>query len=177
MLGMGDVLSLIEKAEQAIDKDEAEELEEKLRKNEFTLDDFRTQLRTIKRMGPLESVLGMIPGLGDLKELAQNKPDEKQLGRVEAIISSMTAAERRNDKIINGSRRKRIASGSGTTVEEVNRLLKQFTEMRRMLQMIGQGGMPGLGKGMRLPQMQKASAAASGKKRKKGGPWGLIKAR
>jgi len=177
MLGMGDVLSLIEKAEQAIDKDEAEELEEKLRKNEFTLDDFRTQLRTIKRMGPLESVLGMIPGLGNLKELAQNKPDEKQLGRVEAIISSMTAAERRNDKIINGSRRKRIASGSGTTVEEVNRLLKQFTEMRRMLQMIGQGGMPGLGKGMRLPQMQKASAAASGKKRKKGGPWGLIKAR
>ena len=177
MLGMGDVLSLIEKAEQAIDKDEAEELEEKLRKNEFTLDDFRTQLRTIKRMGPLESVLGMIPGLGNLKELAQNKPDEKQLGRVEAIISSMTAAERRNDKIINGSRRKRIASGSGTTVEEVNRLLKQFTEMRRMLQMIGQGGMPGLGKGMKLPQMQKASGAASGKKRKKGGPWGLIKAR
>jgi signal recognition particle subunit SRP54 len=177
MLGMGDVLSLIEKAEQAIDKDEAEELEAKLRKNEFTLDDFRTQLRTIKRMGPLESILGMIPGLGDMKELAQNKPDEKQLGRVEAIISSMTAAERRNDKIINGSRRKRIASGSGTTVEEVNRLLKQFTEMRRMLQMIGQGGMPGLGKGMKLPQMQKASAAASGKKRKKGGPWGLIKAR
>ena len=177
MLGMGDVLSLIERAEQAIDKDEAEELEEKLRKNEFTLDDFRTQLRTIKRMGPLESVLGMIPGLGNLKELAQNKPDEKQLGRVEAIISSMTAAERRNDKIINGSRRKRIASGSGTAVEEVNRLLKQFTEMRRMLQMIGQGGMPGLGKGMKLPQMQKASAAASGKKRKKGGPWGLIKAR
>jgi len=177
MLGMGDVLSLIEKAEQAIDKDEAEDLEEKLRKNEFTLDDFRTQLRTIKRMGPLESVLGMIPGLGNLKELAQNKPDEKQLGRVEAIISSMTAAERRNDKIINGSRRKRIASGSGTTVEDVNRLLKQFTEMRRMLQMIGQGGMPGLGKGMKLPQMQRASAAASGKKRKKGGPWGLIKAR
>ena len=177
MLGMGDVLSLIEKAEQAIDKDEAEELEEKLRKNEFTLDDFRTQLRTIKRMGPLESVLGMIPGLGNLKELAQNKPDEKQLGRVEAIIGSMTPAERRNESLLNGSRRKRIASGSGTTVEEVNRLLKQFTEMRRMLQMIGQGGMPGLGKGMKLPQMQRASGAASGKKRKKGGPWGLIKAR
>ena len=177
MLGMGDVLSLIEKAEQAIDKDEAEALEAKLRKNEFTLEDFRTQLKTIKRMGPLESVLGMIPGLGNLKQLADNKPDEKQLGRVEAIISSMTPGERRNDKIINGSRRKRIASGSGTTVEEVNRLLKQFTEMRRMLQMIGQGGMPGLGKGMKLPQMQRASAAASGKKRKKGGPWGLIKAR
>ena len=177
MLGMGDVLSLIEKAEQAIDQDEAAQLEEKLRRNEFTLDDFRTQLKTIKRMGPLESVLGMIPGLGNLKQLAENKPDEKQLGRVEAIISSMTPVERRNDKIINGSRRKRIAAGSGTSVEDVNRLLKQFTEMRRMLHMIGQGGMPGLRRGMKLPQMQKASAAASGKKRKKGGPWGLIKAR
>jgi signal recognition particle subunit SRP54 len=177
MLGMGDVLSLIEKAEQAIDKDEAEQLEEKLRKNEFTLDDFRTQLRTIKRMGPLESILGMIPGLGNLKELAQNKPDEKQLGRVEAMISSMTPDERRNDKIINGSRRKRIAAGSGTTVEEVNRLLKQFTEMRRMLQMFGKGGLPKMGPGMKLPQMPKAAVAPAGKKRKKGGPWGLIKAR
>ena len=95
MLGMGDVLSLIEKAEQAMDEGEAEKLEEKLRKNQFTLDDFRKQLKTIKRMGPLESVLGMIPGMGSMKQLAQNKPDEKQLGRVEAIISSMTAAERR----------------------------------------------------------------------------------
>ncbi len=142
MLGMGDVLSLIEKAEQAIDQDEAEQLEEKLRKNEFTLDDFRKQLKTIRRMGPLESILGMIPGLGNLKQLAENKPDEKQMGRVEAIICSMTPDERRNDKIINGSRRKRIATGSGTSVEEVNRLLKQFTEMRRVLQMMGQGGLP-----------------------------------
>ena len=126
MLGMGDVLSLIEKAEQAIDQDEAEELEAKLRKNQFTLDDFRKQLRTIRKMGPLESVLGMIPGLGNMKQLAENKPDEKQLGRVEAIIGSMTPAERRNESILNGSRRKRIARGSGTTVEEVNRLLKQF---------------------------------------------------
>ncbi|HTM03228.1 MAG TPA: signal recognition particle protein, partial [Vicinamibacterales bacterium] len=109
MLGMGDVLSLIEKAEQAVDKEDAEELEEKLRKNEFTLDDFRKQLKTIRRMGPLESILGLIPGLGDLKEMAANKPDEKQMGRIEAIISSMTPDERRNDKIINGSRRKRIA--------------------------------------------------------------------
>src|SRR6187397_3729130 len=93
MLGMGDVLSLIEKAEQAIDHDEAEALEEKLRKNQFTLDDFRKQLKTIKRMGPLESVLGMIPGLGNLKELADNKPDEKQMGRIEAIICSMTPEE------------------------------------------------------------------------------------
>src|SRR6187397_2464931 len=178
MLGMGDVLSLIEKAEQAIDQDEAEELEEKLRKNEFTLDDFRKQLKTIKRMGPLESILGMIPGLGDLKQLAENKPDEKQMGRIEAIISSMTPAERRNDKILNGSRRKRVALGSGTSVEEVNRLLKQFNEMKRVLQMIGQGGLPAMKgmKGMRLPPMpQGGGFAGPGKKRKKGGPWGLIK--
>ena len=177
MLGMGDVLSLIEKAEQAIDQDEAADLEEKLRKNDFTLDDFRKQLKTIRRMGPLESILGMIPGLGDLKQLADNKPDEKQMGRVEAIIGSMTPEERRNDRIINGSRRKRIAKGSGTTVEEVNRLLKQFTEMRKVLAMMSQGGLPGQ-KGMpKLPQMPKGIGAPGGKKRKKGGPWGLIKTR
>jgi len=178
MLGMGDVLSLIEKAEQAIDEGEAEQLEEKLRKNEFTLDDFRKQLKTIRRMGPLESILGMIPGLGNLKELADNKPDEKQMGRIEAIICSMTPDERRDHSIMNGSRRKRIAAGSGTSVEDVNRLLKQFTEMRRVLQMIGQGGMPAMGKGMKLPKMpQGGFAAPGGKKRKKGGPWGLIKSR
>ena len=181
ILGMGDVLSLIEKAEQAIGEDEAEQLEEKLRKNQFSLDDFRTQLRTLKRMGPLESILGMIPGLGNLKELAQNKPDEKQLARVEAIISSMTPAERKNDQIINGSRRKRIAAGSGTSVEEVNRLLKQFAEMKRVLQMIGRGGTAAM-KGMKgMPKMphqpQAGFAHAGGKKRKKGGPWGLIKSR
>src|SRR5512145_1277084 len=155
MLGMGDVLSLIEKAEQAIDKDEAEQLEEKLRKNEFTLDDLRSQLKTIKRMGPLESVLGMIPGLGNLKQLADNKPDEKQMGRVEAIICSMTAAERRDHTMINGSRRKRIARGSGTSVEEVNRLLKQFTEMQKVLKSLG--GIAGLargGKGSRRRALQ-----------------------
>jgi signal recognition particle subunit SRP54 len=177
MLGMGDVLSLIEKAEQAIDQDEAADLEEKLRKNDFTLDDFRKQLKTIRRMGPLESILGMIPGLGDLKQLADNKPDEKQMGRVEAIIGSMTPEERRNDRIINGSRRKRIAKGSGTTVEEVNRLLKQFTEMRKVLAMMSQGGMPGMRGMPKLPQMPKGIAAPGGKKRKKGGPWGLIKTR
>ena len=183
MLGMGDVLSLIEKAEQAIDEGEAQELEDKLRKNEFTLDDFRKQLKTIRRMGPLESILGMIPGLGQLKELAENKPDEKQMGRVEAIISSMTPDERRNEKIINGSRRRRIAAGSGTSVEEVNRLLKQFVEMKKVLQMLGQGGMPSM-KGMKgmpkLPQMPRGEggfAAPGMKKRKKGGPWGLIKSR
>jgi signal recognition particle subunit SRP54 len=178
------VLSLIEKAEQAIDEGEAEQLEEKLRKNDFTLDDFRKQLKTIRKMGPLESILGMIPGLGDLKQAVQNKPDEKQMGRVEAIICSMTPEERRNDRIINGSRRKRIASGSGTSVEEVNRLLKQFTEMKKVLQMIGSGGMPKLPKGARLPPQMAANMprhaaapAGHGKKRKKGGPWGLIKTR
>jgi signal recognition particle subunit SRP54 len=179
MLGMGDVLSLIEKAEQAIDQDEAEQLEEKLRKNAFTLDDFRKQLKTIRKMGPLESVLGMLPGLGNLKQVAENKPDEKQMGRIEAIISSMTPDERQNDKIINGSRRKRIAGGSGTSVEEVNRLLKQFNEMKRVLQMIGQGGLPAM-KGMKLPPMQQGGQGGfgvPGKKRKKGGPWGLIKTR
>ena len=181
MLGMGDVLSLIEKAEQAIDQDEAEQLEEKLRKNAFTLDDFRKQLKTIRRMGPLESVLGMLPGMGNLKPTAENRPDEKQMGRIEAIISSMTPAERQNDKIINGSRRKRIAGGSGTSVEEVNRLLKQFNEMKRVLQMIGQGGLPAMKgmKGMKLPQMPQGGGgfAGPGKRRKKGGPWGLIKTR
>jgi signal recognition particle subunit SRP54 len=181
ILGMGDVLSLIEKAEQAIGEDEAEKLEEKLRKNQFSLDDFRTQLRTLKRMGPLESILGMIPGLGNLKELAQNKPDEKQLARIEAIISSMTPAERKNDQLINGSRRKRIAAGSGTSVEEVNRLLKQFAEMKRMLQMFSRGGSAAV-RGMKgLPKIQQhegfATPHGAGKKRKKGGPWGLIKSR
>ena len=181
ILGMGDVLSLIEKAEQAIGEDEAEKLEEKLRKNQFSLDDFRTQLRTLKRMGPLESILGMIPGLGNLKDLAQNKPDEKQLGRIEAIISSMTPAERKNDQLINGSRRKRIASGSGTSVEDVNRLLKQFVEMKRMLQMFSRGGSAAV-RGMKgVPKIQQhegfATPHGAGKKRKKGGPWGLIKSR
>jgi signal recognition particle subunit SRP54 len=140
VLGMGDVLSLIEKAEQAIDVEDAARLEEKLRNDAFTLEDFRDQLRTIRKMGPLESIIGMIPGMGNIKELAENKPDEKQLGRVEAIISSMTDVERRNHQVINGSRRKRIAKGSGTSVEEVNRLLKQFIEMRKMLKSLGVTG-------------------------------------
>jgi signal recognition particle subunit SRP54 len=140
VLGMGDVLSLIEKAEQVIDVEDAARLEEKLRHDAFTLEDFRDQLRTIRKMGPLESIIGMIPGMGNIKELAENKPDEKQLGRVEAIISSMTDIERRNHQVINGSRRKRIAKGSGTTVEEVNRLLKQFVEMRKMLKSLGVSG-------------------------------------
>ena len=144
LLGMGDVLSLIERAEQAIEIEEAQKLEEKVRRDEFTLEDFREQLQTIKKMGPLEQVIGMLPGMGNLKQLAQQKPDDKQLARVEAIINSMTPHERRRSDVINGSRRKRIARGSGTSVEEVNRLLKQFVQMRKMLKTLG--GMSGAGK-------------------------------
>jgi signal recognition particle subunit SRP54 len=142
ILGMGDVLSLIERAEAAIDQEDAERLEEKIRANEFTLEDFRDQLKTIRKMGPLEQIIGMLPGMGSIKALAENKPDEKQITRVEAIINSMTPDERRKQHIINGSRRKRIAKGSGTSVEEVNRLLKQFVQMQKMLKQLG--GMAGL---------------------------------
>ena len=138
MLGMGDVLSLIEKAEEVIDKGDAEKLEAKIRKGGFTLEDFRDQLRMLKRMGPLEKIMGMLPGMGSMKELAGQKPDEKQLSRIEAIINSMTSEERKQADILDGSRRKRVAKGSGTTVEDVNRLLKQFVEMQRMLKMVGQ---------------------------------------
>jgi signal recognition particle subunit SRP54 len=143
MLGMGDVLSLIERAEEAIDDETRARMAQKTRIDDFTFDDFRDQLRTIKKMGPLEQVLGMIPGLGAMKQLteARDQVDDKSLGRVEAIINSMTPGERRNHSIISGSRRKRIARGSGTSVEDVNRLLKQFVEMRKMLKtMAGIGG-------------------------------------
>jgi signal recognition particle subunit SRP54 len=155
LLGMGDVLSLIEKAEQAIDEGDAARLEQKIRRDEFTLEDFRDQLRTIRKMGPLESVLGMIPGMGNLKALAENKPDERQLVRVEAIINSMTPSERADYRLIDGSRRKRIAKGSGTSVEEINRLLRQFQQMRKMLKSLG--GMSGGGQGAlkRLRRMGK----------------------
>ena len=145
VLGMGDVLSLIEKAEEAVSLEDAEKLEKKLRLDEFTLEDFRDQLRTIKKMGPLEQILGMLPGMGNMKELAANreKLDDKQLDRVEAIINSMTPKERQNHQLISGSRRKRIAKGSGTSVEEINRLLKQFVQMKKMLKAMG--GMAGLG--------------------------------
>ncbi len=161
MLGMGDVLSLIEKAEEVIDQGDAEKLEAKIRKGGFTLDDFRDQLRMLKRMGPLDKILGMLPGMGGMKELAGQKPDEKQLGRIEAIISSMTPDERKHADILDGSRRKRVAKGSGTTVEDVNRLLKQFVEMQRMLKMVG--------------QMTGAPIAAAPKKKKKKGPFSLMK--
>ncbi|HXI32193.1 MAG TPA: signal recognition particle protein [Vicinamibacterales bacterium] len=155
VLGMGDVLSLIEKAEAAIDVEDAERLEEKLRANDFTLEDFRDQLKTIKRMGPLEQIVGMLPGMGNIKALAENKPDEKQIARIEAIINSMTPEERRKQQIINGSRRKRIARGSGTSVEDVNRLLKQFVQMQKMLKQLGgMAGLSGGGKKARRQAMQ-----------------------
>jgi signal recognition particle subunit SRP54 len=139
VLGMGDVLTLIEKAEQAISRDEAEKLERKVRLDDFTLEDFRDQLRTIRKMGPLEHVVGLLPGMGGLKELAKHREqvDDRQVLRIEAIINSMTPAERRRHDIINGSRRKRIARGSGTSVEAVNRLLKQFVQMKKMLKVVG----------------------------------------
>jgi len=155
VLGMGDVLSLIEKAEAAITEEDAERLEEKIRANEFTLEDFRDQLKMIKKMGPLESIMGMLPGFGNIKALAENKPDENQMARVEAIICSMTPDERRKQHIINGSRRKRIAKGSGTSVEEVNRLLKQFVQMQKMLKSLGgMAGLAGGGKKARRRAMQ-----------------------
>ena len=155
VLGMGDVLSLIEKAEAAISAEDAEALEEKILANDFTLEDFRDQLKTIRKMGPLESIMGMLPGMGNLKALAENKPDEKQISRIEAIIGSMTPDERRKQHIINGSRRKRIAKGSGTSVEEVNRLLKQFVQMQKMLKQLGgMAGLAGGGKKARRQAMQ-----------------------
>jgi signal recognition particle subunit SRP54 len=149
MLGMGDILTLIERAEEALDDESREKLEQKTRLDDFTLEDFGDQLRTIKKMGPLDQVLGMIPGMGAIKELNAQRAqmDGKQVERVQAIISSMTIEERRNHQLINGSRRKRIARGSGTSVEEVNRVLKQFVEMRKMLKT-----MSGIGGGMKGKQ-------------------------
>lgn len=136
ILGLGDVLSLIEKAEQAISHEEATQLEATIRRQDFSLEDFRSQLRAVSRLGPLDQVLGMIPGLGAMKGLPEGV-DEGQITRLGAIIDSMTPQERRRAQIINGSRRKRIARGSGTSVEDVNRLLKQFVQMRKMLKVMG----------------------------------------
>jgi signal recognition particle subunit SRP54 len=148
ILGMGDVMSLIEKAERQYEEDEAKELERKLRKNEFTLEDFLKQLKMIRRMGPLQSLLGMMPGLAG-HELSQMKVDERELDRVEAIILSMTPEERRRPELIKGSRRLRIARGSGTNVQAVNQLVKQFDQMRKVMRQLGRGKMPDLGALMR----------------------------
>jgi signal recognition particle subunit SRP54 len=148
ILGMGDVLSFIEKAERSVDEEEARELERKLRKNQFTLDDFLDQLKRIRRMGPLTSLLGMIPGLAG-HQLSQLNVDERELDRVQAIILSMTPYERRHPEAIKGSRRLRIAKGSGTNVQQVNQLVKQFGEMRKLMRGLQQGRMPDLGQLMR----------------------------
>jgi signal recognition particle subunit SRP54 len=143
ILGMGDVMSLIEKAERQFDEDEAKELERKLRKDEFTLEDFLKQLKQLRRMGPLTSLLGMMPGFAG-QQLKNLKVDEKELDRVQAIILSMTPEERRRPELIKGSRRLRIAKGSGTNVQAVNQLVKQFAQMRKVMKQIGKGRMPDL---------------------------------
>lgn len=142
ILGMGDVLSLIEKAEKAFDLEEAAKLEKKLRKDQFTLDDFRDQLRTVKKMGSVTDLLGMIPGLGKMAKQVDQGKAEKDLARVEAIINSMTGEERRKPAVLNASRRRRIALGSGTSVADINRFLKQYEQMRKMMKKLTRGGLP-----------------------------------
>ena len=153
ILGMGDVLSLVEKAQQTFDMEEARKMEKKLRKDEFTLDDFLNQMQQVKKLGSLESILGMIPGMGGLKKQLEGQNldlDGKEMRQIEAIIKSMTPQERADIGLVNGGRRKRIALGSGTRVQDVNKLLKQFGEMKKMMKKIkkmqnGKKGFPGLG--------------------------------
>jgi signal recognition particle subunit SRP54 len=155
ILGMGDVLSLIEKAEAVVDKKKAEKLARKIQKNEFSLEDFRDQIQQIKKMGSLEQIMGMIPGLNKMKQM-QNmpKPDDRELVRTEAIINSMTDVERRNYQILNASRRQRIASGSGTSVQDVNRVIKSYAQMLKMMKKMKgfPGGMMGGKKKRKLPK-------------------------
>lgn len=149
ILGMGDIISLVEKAEQEFDEAQAKKIEEKIRKNQFSFDDFLEQLKIIKKMGSLRDLLGFLPGMD--KALRNVNIDDKTFSRVEAIILSMTKEERANPKIINGSRRKRIALGSGTSVQDVNRLLKQFEDMTKMMKTISRGGRLNLFKNFNLP--------------------------
>jgi signal recognition particle subunit SRP54 len=147
ILGMGDVLGLVEKAEKVVDAKQAAALQKKIKAQSFTLEDFRDQLRQVRGMGPLDQLIGMIPGLSRVKNLPDTETQEQELKRVEAIIDSMTPTERQRPDILNGSRRKRIAGGSGTTVADVNRLLKQFTEMQKMMRQLMQAG-----KGGKMPR-------------------------
>ncbi|MGC8861957.1 MAG: signal recognition particle protein [Armatimonadota bacterium] len=151
IIGMGDVLSLIEKAESAFDQEEARRIERKLRENTFDLNDYLTQLRQMRKMGPIEEILSMIPGLGGARQLRDVRIDEKDIGRAEAILQSMTVEERSDPSILNGSRKRRIASGSGTTVQDVNRLINQFQEMKRMVRAIAGAEESGKRRG-RMPQ-------------------------
>ena len=148
ILGMGDVLTLIEKAQDVVDEKKAAELEKKLRKSQFTLEDFRDQMLQIRKMGSLGDIMKMIPGMGKLKQMKNMDMDENELVRIEAIINSMTPLERRRYGIINGSRRRRIAKGSGTRVQDVNRLLKNYTQLLKMLKKLNKSGMQGLQQGM-----------------------------
>ena len=147
ILGMGDMLSFIEKVEENIDEKQARDFQQKVFDNEFTLEDFRSQLKQLKKMGPLESIMGMLPQMGAMQQLKDVQVDPKDLTRIEAIIGSMTPKERRKHAIINGSRRRRIATGSGTTVQEVNQLLRQYRQMRRMMRSITGGGKKGKRRG------------------------------
>lgn len=149
ILGMGDVVTLVEKAQERFDEEKSRKLEEKLRSSQFTFEDFLDQLREIRKMGSIREVMAMIPGMN--RVAAAGAPDEKALGRVEAIIQSMTPVERRKPAIINGSRRKRIAAGSGTSVQEVNKVLKQFFDMQKMMKSLSRGRMPKMFRGMRMP--------------------------
>jgi signal recognition particle subunit SRP54 len=151
ILGMGDVLSLIERVEETIDQKQAEEMQRKLIEDDFTLADFRDQMKQIRKLGPLESILGMMPQVGMMKDLKNVKVDENEINRLVAIVDSMTPKERSNHMIINGQRRKRIAKGSGTSVQEVNNLLKQYAQMRKMMKSLTGGGGGFLGK--RLAKM------------------------
>src|SRR5829696_4272203 len=148
ILGMGDVMTLIEKAEQQFDEDQAKELERKIRKSEFGLDDFLDQMRQIRKLGPLQNLLGMIPGLGG-HQLSKMKVDEREFDRIQAIILSMTPDERRNPDVIKGSRRIRIARGSGTNVQAVKALIKQFGQMQKVMKAVSQGKTPDIGALMR----------------------------
>jgi signal recognition particle subunit SRP54 len=149
ILGMGDMLSFIEKAQTAVDEKKAAELEKKLRKNEFTLEDFRDQMAQVRKMGSIADLIKMIPGAGKSKQLKNVDVDDRELVKIEAIINSMTRQERRQHQIINGSRRKRIANGSGTSVQDVNKLLKNYSQVLKMVKKMNKGGgMKGLGRGM-----------------------------
>ena len=153
ILGMGDIMSFIEKAEEAIDKKQAVEMQRKIIENDFSLEDFRNQIRQLKKLGPLESILGMMPNVGIMKQLKNVKVDDNEITRVVAIIDSMTPKERNNHLIINGQRRRRIAKGSGTTVQDVNQLLKQYGEARKMMKTLSQGMMGGKMGKLKLPFM------------------------
>ncbi len=148
ILGMGDVLTIIEKAQSVVDEKKAVELEKKLRKNEFTLEDFRDQMVQIRKMGSMSELMNMIPGMGQMKQLKNLEVDEKEFVRIEAIINSMTPLERRQHTLIKGSRRKRIAKGSGTSVQDINKLIKNYTQVMKIIKKVNKGGMRGLGLGL-----------------------------